>query len=292
MTKPLVSIVIPTYNREAYIARAISSVQNQSFHDLEIIVADDGSKDNTKELISSLSAQDNRIRYIKNPINSGAQSARNLGIKAALGEWIAFQDSDDEWLPDSLECRLNEAERLKVKIVHSECYIRYSSTNQQSLFGIRPLAGNIYREILKSPGPVFPALLVHTSALKHINYLDESIVSFQEWETCIRLAKEFEFGFVEKPTFIYHRHDDISISYSNTLSVKGYQQIVDKHKAEIINQVGRRSLGRHYSVIANLYAKDRKNNKIKLSEKYFILAMMNNPSPKQVYSYLKSLLNQ
>jgi len=292
MPAPLVSVVIPAYNRAAYVTRAVSSIQNQSFRDLEIIVADDGSKDNTAELVAGLAARDSRVRYVKNPVNAGAQTARNLGIKSAYGEWIAFQDSDDEWLPDSLEIRLAEAESRKVKVVHSECLVEYTSTNQRNLFGIRPLSGNIYRDVLLAPGPVFPTLLVHMFALKHINYLDEAIVSYQEWDTCIRLAKEYEFGFVEKPTFIYYRHSDETISSSHARGARGYEQIVEKHKTEIKSRLGRKALAQHYAMIATLYPSDTKGKYAELIRKYFALAMTNYPSPRHTYHYLRSLLNR
>jgi len=292
MSHPLVSVVIPTYNRAAHITCAINYVQNQSFRDIEIIVADDGSIDNTAELVYGLAATDSRVRYVKNQANKGAQSARNLGIKSAIGEWVAFQDSDDEWFPNSLELRLAEAKNRKVNVVHSECLIKYAATNQRSLYGVRPLSGNIYRDVLSAPGPVFPTLLVHISALKYIDYLDEAIVSFQEWDTCIRLAKEYEFGFVEKPTFVYHRHTDETISSDIARGARGYAQIVEKHKEEIKYILGRNVLAEHYTTIAKFYASDIKANYAGQIRKYLALAMINYPSRRHTYHFLRSLLNR
>jgi len=290
MRTPLVSVVIPTYNRAAYIARAVSSVQNQTFPDLEIIVVDDGSIDNTVEIVAELASVDPRVRYVTHATNKGAQAARNTGIQAALGEWIAFLDSDDEWLLNSLELRLTEAERCNVKVVHSECYIEYSISDQRSLFGIPPLSGNIYRNLLLAPGPMFQSLLVQLSALKQIDYLDEAIVSYQEWDTSIRLAKEYEFGFVEEPTLVYYRRTSETISSNPTRSAKGYEQVVKKHKNEIVSRVGHKALAQHYAIIAMLYAKDNKGKYAKVNIKYLTLAIMNHPSPRHIKKFLKYIL--
>ena len=101
--KPLISIIIPTYNRAHYLQQAIKSVLNQTFKDIEIIIVDDGSTDHTKEIVSPYSSQyPNIIRYMYQS-NSERASARNNGIKHAKGEYIALLDSDDEWLPLHLE---------------------------------------------------------------------------------------------------------------------------------------------------------------------------------------------
>ena len=98
---PKVSVIIPTYNRAHLVGRAIRSVLNQTYQDFEIIVVDDGSTDNTEEVVKSFN--DPRIRYIRHEKNRGGSAACNTGIRAARGEYIAFQDSDDEWLPEKLE---------------------------------------------------------------------------------------------------------------------------------------------------------------------------------------------
>src|SRR5512147_1307442 len=143
MKSPLVSIIIASYNRSTYLARAIGCTQNQSFAAFEIIVVDDGSTDNTAEYIAQLQVRDARIQSIKHPVNRGSQAARNTGIRAARGEWIAFQDSDDEWLPSSLEARLTEAENQKVPVIYSECYINHVGRDGRTLFGIPPLYGMV-----------------------------------------------------------------------------------------------------------------------------------------------------
>ena len=97
--KPKVSVVIPTYNSSQFIVETLESVFAQTYKDYEIIVVDDGSTDNTKEVLQPYTS---RIKYIYKE-NGGPASARNVGIKSAQGEYIAFLDSDDRWLPEKLE---------------------------------------------------------------------------------------------------------------------------------------------------------------------------------------------
>lgn len=100
---PLVSVIIPTYNRVRTLPAAIDSVLNQTYKNLELIVMDDGSEDGTEQYVRNIA--DPRIRYRKSERNMGPSAARNNGAKLAAGEYLAFQDSDDEWMPDKLEKR-------------------------------------------------------------------------------------------------------------------------------------------------------------------------------------------
>mgnify|MGYP002516567543 CR=1 FL=1 len=98
---PFVSVILPVYNREDTILRALDSVLMQTYRNMEVIVIDDGSDDSTAEIVRN--CQDSRVRLVRLPVNGGANAARNAGIRLAEGTYIAFQDSDDEWLADKLE---------------------------------------------------------------------------------------------------------------------------------------------------------------------------------------------
>lgn len=101
MVNGLVSVIMPSWNTEKYIAESIESVLQQSYKHLELIIIDDCSSDNTDQIVSGF--KDNRIKYFKNLSNMGAALTRNYGIRKAQGEWIAFLDSDDLWMPQKLE---------------------------------------------------------------------------------------------------------------------------------------------------------------------------------------------
>ena len=106
MNEMLVSVVIPAFNCEKYIAECIDSVLNQSYQDFEIIIIDDGSTDGTVKTVSGY--EDDRIKLFHQEGNSGSGAARNYGVEKASGQWIAFVDADDTWLPDKLQKQLAE----------------------------------------------------------------------------------------------------------------------------------------------------------------------------------------
>lgn len=109
--KHLVSIIMPAYNCEEFIEETINSVQNQSYGNWELIVVDDASTDKTGEIIKEISMNDNRVIYIKFSENKGAALARNKAIEVASGEYLAFLDSDDLWLPEKLSKQISFMEK-------------------------------------------------------------------------------------------------------------------------------------------------------------------------------------
>lgn len=263
---PLVSVIIPTYNRQAYLPAAIDSVLAQTHSDLELIVVDDGSEDDTAIVVQGHAQKDRRVRYLRHGSRKGAQAARNTGIRASQGRWIAFLDSDDQWLPDSLELRLHVAATENVQAVHSECYIlkadeadaRRAGTivhadGSLPRMGLRSLHGRIYKELLRQPSPMFQGLLITKEALARIQYLDESIRSYQEWDTILRLAKHYKFAFLPQPTFIYNSRNPSSISRSLMGNALGYEQVFTKHRWSILRHLGPKALATHYEVTAYSY---------------------------------------
>lgn len=256
----LVSVIIPSYNRSATIARAIQSVQEQTHRDLEIIVVDDGSKDDSRAILEGFSARDPRVRCIFHEKNRGAQAARNTGIHAARGEWIAFLDSDDYYYSHSLESRLRIIVREQVQVVHSECDVIRDDGVKKPL-EVPPLRGDLYLELLKKPFTVFAGILVEKAALERIGFLDERVSAFQEWDTSIHLARYFHFGFEPRSTFAYDRRGKSSISKNKLLDAQGYEQVINNHKGEILRYLGPRGLRKHYLSLVSRYeaAHDEQN---------------------------------
>jgi len=249
----VVSVVIPTHNRGAVIWRALQSVLAQTWRGLEVIVVDDASTDGTVGVLTEQTRGDSRVRLVRHAQNKGAQAARNTGIKVAHGQWIAFLDSDDVWLPDSLEVRLDETTRTGARVVHSECDVLEAGAKDARPFGVPPMEGRIYADLLRRPGPMFQGLLVRKEALIRIGYLDESLIAYQEWDTAIRLARHNTFAYVPTPTFTYDRRSDNAISRYRLRAAVAYERVVTKHRWPILRHLGPRALATHFRTAAGLY---------------------------------------
>ena len=177
-----ISIVIPMYNRSKTIIYCLDSVCTQTFKNIEIIVVDDFSTDNSVDLVSSY--QDNRIKLIKLEKNSGAQVARNKGIIEAKGDWIAFNDSDDLWEKDKLEIQIKELEKTnfdKNTVIHSNCICLDLINHKTWEWKLPIIEGVSYKSLLEKSSPMFQALLTSKEALLEIGLLDENVPSYQEW---------------------------------------------------------------------------------------------------------------
>jgi glycosyltransferase involved in cell wall biosynthesis len=220
-TPGLVSVVLPTFNREQTLARAVASVLNQSYRDLELIVVDDGSTDRTAEVMAGF--DDPRLRYLRLEKNGGASRARNAGLRAAKGEFIAFQDSDDEWLVDKLARQLELARSAGPEPVTVICMkVTYGIDEKRNAIGpdqvgLIPLLpegmtqqdyqNTIYRENFIST----QTLMFSHAALQKSGYFDECLANSVDWDFSIRLIHNTRVLFAREPLcIVYTQHDSIS----------------------------------------------------------------------------------
>jgi len=244
---PCVAVIIPAYNREKTIKYCLDSVINQTYKNLEIIVVDNGSSDSTADIVKQYS--DERIKIIKLDKNSGAQHARNVGIKSATSEWITLLDSDDEWLLDKIEKQLKILEENnwnKHLVIHSDAILKDVVNNTVSDFNIPFVDGdNVYPLLLEHSSPFFQAIFTSKQAFEEIGYLDEDVPSYQEWDTSIRLAKICKFIQMKEATFIYYLHDGETISKSNERDIQGYGYIINKHRKDIIKYCSKEVWSNH-----------------------------------------------
>lgn len=243
-----ISVVIPAYNRASTITYCLNSVCNQTVPPFEVIVVDDCSTDTTVEVINNYSRLHPSVRCVVLERNSGAQAARNRGIMEAAGEWIAFQDSDDEWTPDKLEKQIAviaETGFDPLTVVHTDAWCYDPASGERKIWSIMPCEGQVHTDLLRSPAPLFPTMLTSKAALEQIGLLDEDIPSYQEWDTAIRLARICRFIHLHEPLFVYHFHAGEAISKNKERDVEGYQYVVDKHRADILLLCGTKTLNRH-----------------------------------------------
>ncbi|MCQ4088804.1 glycosyltransferase family 2 protein [Saccharibacillus sp. JS10] len=267
MNLPLISVIIPAYNREQTLKYCLDSVIRQTYTNIEVIVVDDASTDHTAYEINAY--LDPRVRSIQLSTNSGAQAARNAGIQNAKGEWIAFQDSDDEWLPDKLMTQLNTAIDTGTSINYCECFIK--TRENIEVFGTRGYEKKIYEQLLIQSDTTFPGLLVKKECFEVAGLLDENVPAYQEWDTSINLAKYFEFSYCSTPLFIYHLHEGETISKNTKRGLQGIEYIINKHEKEIEQYVGSIVLYHYSSYLIDEYNKIGESSDVLDKKLYWFL---------------------
>lgn len=254
---PKVSVIIPTYNRATLLPRAVNSVLNQTYRDFELIIVDDGSTDNTKEVIRKY--KDPRIQYIKHDKNKGGSAARNLGIKMAKGEYIAFLDSDDEWLPEKIYLQLDKLKATSSKVGAVYSGIKWIHDKNEKIVHcmIPNLRGDLYVDNLTGCFMGQTPLVKRECFDDGISY-DESLQSHQDWDLWIRISKKYDLDYVEELLYIYHISGN---QLSNNLEsrINGWKQLLSKHREEFIKH--KKILSMHFNYLAKLCCLDnaRKN---------------------------------
>jgi glycosyltransferase involved in cell wall biosynthesis len=209
---PVVSVIVPTYNRAHVLGRAIRSVLDQTYPNLELVVVDDGSSDDTEDVVQAFG--DARISYLRHDANRGGSAARNTGIRAAAGDYLAFQDSDDEWLPDKLSRQLEvfataEDERLGLVT----CGLIDLRGREQRVLLPRPAIWT--RELFLTFECVphgTPSLLVRLSAFPERVLFDERLPANQDWDYVFRLMEHCTVACVPHPLFRAHRASTTHVS--------------------------------------------------------------------------------
>lgn len=208
----MISVIIPTYNRANTIGRSIRSVLSQTYQDIELIVVDDCSTDNTYEVIRSIG--DNRLSYVKLDKNSGACVARNKGIELAKGEYIAFQDSDDEWYPEKLEKQL--AALIKNDADVCFCQTRIYNVGGERSFVFpseKEMNGYVTLKTLYSRGGITTQTILSKKKVCDKCHFDPLVTKLQDYDWGIQAGQEFSFYFLAEPLVNqYRQNDSISLS--------------------------------------------------------------------------------
>jgi glycosyltransferase involved in cell wall biosynthesis len=204
----LVTAVIPTYNAARYVVEAVESALNQQDADIEVIVVDDGSTDDTE---SRLAPFLDRIRYIRQN-NSGPSVARNRGIREAKGKFIAFLDADDCWLPPKTAMQIALfAQKPHVGLVHSNIYVKDQRSGEQYIGKASrlPYSGYCYPQIFWGHCVAPSASMIRKSVFDTVGLFDESIrgPSFEDEDLWLRIARVYEFDFVKEPLIVYRKHE-------------------------------------------------------------------------------------
>lgn len=210
---PAVSVVIPVYNRAGTLGRAIDSVRGQDWADWELLVVDDGSADGGVAVAEAYG--DPRIRVLRHPVNRGASAARNTGVAAARGRYVAFLDSDDEWLPGKLAAQLAvlEGGPEAPDVLCTAFVLRNAASGRTVERHPRP-AGSWFETMLDgctvSPGST---LVARRTCFDVVGPLDESLPRLEDWDWLLRCLETHRFGCLDTPGALVHlgRHPPLAM---------------------------------------------------------------------------------
>ena len=219
----LVSVIIPTYNRSGLIVRSAQSILNQTYKNLELIIVDDGSTDNTEDVVKKLN--DSRVIYIKQT-NQGACAARNNGIDHARGQFIAFQDSDDVWHEDKLERQIKTLKETGADVVICNIIYHYSKNMYMEVADRHFSKGFIKNTVV--PLGICPQMLLCKSEIFKDNRFDIEMPRYQDFELLLRLQKKYTFYYDNVALVDYYIQQD-SISKDGKKLLKAWDIILNKH---------------------------------------------------------------
>ena len=230
--RPAVSVIIPTYNRAHLLDRAIESVLDQTYQDFEIIVVDDASVDETEEVVISFA--DDRINYIRHQKNKGGSSARNTGIKAAKGEFIAFLDSDDEWLAEKPKKQIDKFKMSskKVGVIYCGHCIVGEETQEVVDEVIFSLRGNVFLNLLKMCITPASSLVIRRYCFRKAGFFYEVLPSCQDCDMWIRLSRYYKFDLMPE-VLVKHHLQGAQISTDLSKKIRETEVFLKKYRVAL-----------------------------------------------------------
>jgi glycosyltransferase involved in cell wall biosynthesis len=232
----LISVVIPAYNRERTILRAISGVLAQSYPEIEVVVVDDASADGTAARVEALNHP--KVRLVRHASNRGAAAARNTGVREAKGRLVAFQDSDDDWLVEKLARQAAHLASLAPEYVATFCTKIDYGCDQDRRYGPRLASvmpdpretiasGDLHARLMRGNviGP--QTVLVRKAAFEAAGGFDERLRNNEDWDFFIRLAEEGPIGFLDDPLVVVLISED-GISRRGRASAASFVRVYGK----------------------------------------------------------------
>lgn len=270
MDKGKVSVVIPTHNRVDLLPRAINSVLNQTYKNIEVIIVADGCTDGTKELIEK--EFHGKVRFISYFPSKGGNYARNLGAKQSTGKYIAFLDDDDEWMREKLELQMNRISK-EIGLVYTGCNIIYEIENIS--YRTKPFKeGDLKNEILiENCIGTTSTVLVDKHILFEAGLFDEGLGALQDYDLWIRICQITKVGVIDSPLINYYNYTKRKQVSSQTQKYKlAFECIENKYK----------------NCFERLSIEEKKKHKI---EKIFLLSnkAMRNGAPSEARKMLRTL---
>jgi glycosyltransferase involved in cell wall biosynthesis len=281
--KPLVSVVLPTHNRVDLLAGAVESVLAQTEQRFELIVIDDASTDATPEYLAALTIRDQRARFIRLDIPRGGGGARNEGLGLSRGDWVAFLDDDDRWLPNKLEKQLGALRAHPTAVAASCGYERVFPSRKRQLVAVPPAVGlsDLFEyNVLGSTSLCMGSAL----ALRRIAGFDTTLVAGQDLDLWVRLRQLGEIVVCSEPLVLYHVHDGPRITNNMLSQYAGSRKFYFKHR-HLMDPAAQRHRVAHASFLMS-----RQDERGLLRRIRFLAIAMRNAKLADAIAYARSSL--
>mgnify|MGYP005989041965 CR=1 FL=1 len=222
-----ITVIIPTYNREKLLDKTIHSVLNQSLSVDEIIIVDDGSVDNTKNLVDSFNNE--KVKYIFQT-NKGVSSARNTGIKSASNPWICFLDSDDIWNEDKIQKQINfHTDNPHILFSHTdELWMFNNKIIKQKKHQLKP-SGFCFEENIPNTLIGASTIMIHKKIFDDVGLFDESLIACEDYDLWLRILSKYELGLIDEKLITKIAGHDNQLSFSTKLMDKYRISALQKH---------------------------------------------------------------
>jgi len=267
-----ISVIIPTYNRSKELLRAVNSVLNQTIPVLEILICDDGSTDDSYSLIKSLNNP--TIIWINCGRNGNAAIPRNIGIKNAKGNWVAFLDSDDEWMPYKIQYQINHIESTNANAVSSNAINIYVKTKKYSIYHKKNYTNLNFPKLIFSNYVITSSVLIKKNLLIKYKLFpeDQSFVGIEDYALWLKISTNSSFFYTSEALLNYYSDHSNSLSSKVLIDVNQIRKKVILHLISIFKREN-----------LNLSIKQKVIIQFYLSDMFYFLH--------SIYRYFKSLLN-
>lgn len=285
-----VSVIIPTHNRSERMIRAVDSVRRQTYKNLEIVIVNDASIDDTEEIASKI--DDDRIIYLRIEKSQGANHARNFGVSHSSGAYLAFLDDDDEWFDEKIDKQLKVFEEYpEVGLVYTQRKI-INDENQYYYSNKKDVGDLSHKIIMENPIGTTSSVMLKRDIFEKVGGFDPQILINQDHDLWIRVAQVTQVGIVDEPLVLYYDLHKINRISNDFERMKSTSLIFQKKYKDLLKQLTPKEI------------RKRKSNKfmrysiLEVSNKHFLRALFYNlrailiaPSSLKVFSLLTIFLS-
>lgn len=287
----MVSVVIPTRNRLHLLKRSLQSVYDQTYKNIEIIVVDDFSEEETPAFLKK-EMEDKGIRFIRNEMPNGAGKARNLGIKEASGDVIAFLDDDDEWYSQKLQKQILPFEDMEVGMVYTGSKLIKVDHNM-SYYSIPEVSGYIFNELLIENRIGTTSMVAIRAKLAKELLFDEAFPARQDYDLWLRVAKKSKIAGIKEPlTKIYDRGTLNRITSNIDNYIVAVKMLNEKYEKDILKLPASRQKERLAAQSFFLGSQALMAGQMTLCRKYYLKSLIQQPRLKYVGGFAASLFGR